>query len=160
MFIMLNRSIKLRAVIVGTDTECAEMRDALCIPDRFEVLGNIDPYTTLFLQYINSYNPDLIINASTDPSVDAVLQKIKSSSCNVLSALNAKLLFCSVVPEVNKSNTANFRAKVLQGLKDLCHTAYLTRDIKECLTLILSVAINSLNADSGSIMLTDPRNGC
>ena len=75
----------------------------------------------------------------------------------MLSALNAKLLFCSVVPEVNKSNTANFRAKVLQGLKDLCHTAYLTRDIKECLTLILSVAINSLNADSGSIMLTDPK---
>jgi len=154
---MLNRSIKLRAVIVGTDTECAEMRKALHISDRFEVLGNIDPYTAQFLQYINSYNPDLIINASTDPSVDAVLQKIKSSSCNVLSALNAKLLFCSVVPEVNKCNTANFRAKVLQGLKDLCHTAYLTRDIKECLTLILSVAINSLNADSGSIMLTDPK---
>lgn len=154
---MLDRSIKLRAVIVGTDTECAEMRNALCISDRFEVFGNVDPYTTRFLQYINSCNPDLIINASTDPSVDTILQKIKSSNCNVLSALNAKLLFCSVVPNVNKSNTANFRAKVLHGLKDLCHSAYLTRDIKECLTLILSVAINSLNADSGSVMLTDPK---
>lgn len=154
---MLNRTIKLHAVIVGTDAECAEMSKALCVSDRFEVLGNIDPYTAPFLHHINTYNPDLIINASTDPSVDAMLRKIKSPDCNILSASNAQLLFCSVIPEANKSNTANFRAKVLHGLKDLCHTAYLTRDVKECLTLILSVAINSLNADCGSIMLTDPR---
>lgn len=154
---MLNRTLKLRAVIVGTNTECSQMRKVLCISDRFELLGNIDPYTVFFLQQISSFSPDLIINASADPNVDAQLKKVKSSNCNVLSALNAELLFCSVIPEVNKSNTSIFRAKVLQGLKELCHNAYLTRDVNECLTLILSVAINSLNADCGSIMLTDPK---
>lgn len=154
---MLNQSLKLRAVIVGTIEECSEMRKNLCSSNRFEVLGDIDPYTTLLVQQLNAVKPDLIINASSDPFVDNKLKKHKLPNCNILSARNAELLFCSVIQQSNADHVRNYREKVLFGLKEICHNAYLTQDIKECLTLILSVAINSLKADSGSIMLTDPK---
>lgn len=153
---MLNRSLKLRAIIVGTDDECNQIRRILCTSDRFEIIGNVIPNSSVFLQQISEIKPDLIINASADPAVDEFLKKIKSPNCSILSALNAELLFCSAIPESNKSNAQNFRSKVLHGLKEIGHTVHLTKDVNECLTLILSVAINSLNADSGSIMLTDP----
>lgn len=154
---MLNQSLNFKAVIVGTDEECNEIRNILCTSDRFKDLGFINPYTSSFLSQIQSSNPNLIINASSDPRIDSFLKKTKGTNSCILSALNAQILFCSIITETDKENIRKFRTRILHGIKEICHTAHLTKEVKESLTLILSVAINSLNADCGSIMLTDPR---
>ncbi len=101
---------------------------------------------------------DIIIDASSDPRTRAFLQKQAFESVEILSSLSARLLWESKgndkesPPEASQSR----HSKLLTSLNEIVEAVNLTKDKNQVTSMILKVAIESTNADNGSLMLLDP----
>lgn len=111
--------------------------------------------TTSNLDDIKSIeNLDIIINASDDTGAQDFLQQPEFRNIEKLSPLSAKLVWGLKVEKLNlKDQGADSRAMLLTSLREVVDAIRLTSDRKELLSLILRLAIESTNAEKGSLML-------
>lgn len=99
-------------------------------------------------------NLDIIINASDDTGAQDFLQQPEFRNIEKLSPLSAKLVWGLKVEKLNlKDQGADSRAMLLTSLREVVDAIRLTSDRKELLSLILRLAIESTNAEKGSLML-------
>ncbi|MBI5049096.1 MAG: GAF domain-containing protein [Deltaproteobacteria bacterium] len=106
-------------------------------------------------------NLDIIINASEDLSLQSFLQQPEFRNVEKLSPLSAKLIWGMKEKKLQfKGQGADSHAVLLSSLREVVDAIRLTSDRKELLSLILRLAIESTNAEKGSLMLIDRDSKC
>ncbi len=143
---------KLRAAILGKDPETCRLRSTLCESEQFEIVKCIDPeikYSKEDLQGL-----DLLVDLSADTSLSRKFLEQNQINVEVISDLSAELLFCSSVTHDIKDISA-LRSLTLKSLQEIRRSAYIRENNWELTNNILRLTMQSLQADSGSIMLTD-----
>ncbi|MBI3756083.1 MAG: hypothetical protein HY265_07995, partial [Deltaproteobacteria bacterium] len=104
-------------------------------------------------------NLDIIINASEDNSLQGFLQQPEFKNVEKLSPLSAKLIWGMKYEKFKvKGEGVDSHAILLSSLREVVDAIRLTSDRKELLSLLLRLAIESTNAEKGSLMLLD-KNG-
>ena len=143
---------KLRAVILGKDPETCRLRSRLCESEQFEIIKCIDPenkYSNDDLQDL-----DLLVDLSADSSLSKKLMEQNHINVEVISELSSELLFCSSVTHDVKDITP-LRSLTLKSLQEIRRSAFIRENNWELTNHILRLTMQSLQADSGSIMLAD-----
>lgn len=104
----------------------------------------------------NILNLDIIINASEDTATHAFLQQAEFKNMEKLSPLSAKLIWGIKEKKVQLEDKGmDSHAVLLSSLREIVDAIRLTSDRKELLSLILRLAVESTNAEKGSLMLLD-----
>ena len=99
---------------------------------------------------------DIIINASEDSSLQGFFQQQEFKNIEKLSPLSAKLIWSLKEQKFQlKDKGASSHAALLSSLREVVDAIRLTSDRKELLSLILRLAIESISAEKGSLMLLD-----
>ena len=125
---------------------------------KLDELGyRLDIRTTSNLEDIKVLeNLDIIINASEDASLQEFLQQAEFRNVEKLSPLSAKLILGMKDKKLLlKEQGIESHAALLSSLREVVDAIRLTSDRKEVLSLILRLAIESTNAEKGSLMLLD-----
>jgi len=125
---------------------------------KLDELGyRLDLRTTSNLEDIKTIeNLDIIINASEDIRIQEFLQQAEFNNIEKLSPLSAKLIMGAKDKKLLlKEQGIENHAALLSSLREVVDAIRLTSDRKEVLSLILRLAIESTNAEKGSLMLLD-----
>ncbi|NLP04086.1 MAG: GAF domain-containing protein [Fibrobacter sp.] len=149
----------LRTAIVGSDEETERIRQKLSCLQRFEFVKCLDPERESLMMLSGLPGLDLLINASTDQSLPDIIKRQYLPDVEILSDLSAELLFCTDITEHSGNTDPFFRSRVLNSLQELRYSSFLSLCGQDLTNHILALAIESLQADSGSIMLTDKKSG-
>ena len=148
----------LRTAIVGSDEETERIRQKLSCLQRFEFVKCLDPERESLMMLSGLPGLDLLINASTDQSLPDIIKRQYLPDVEILSDLSAEL--CSAPISQNIVETPIHSS--LQSPEQPPGTRYssfLSLCGQDLTGHILALAIESLQADSGSIMLTDKKSG-
>jgi putative methionine-R-sulfoxide reductase with GAF domain len=135
------------ARVLSTFIETQSARILRIINDEIEDLHDLKNYPQL----------DIIINTTNDVEVFQKLKKLNLEHVEILSGLSGRLLFNAGSLSAATSNISEDRNKLLSSLHEIREAIYLSKNKDELLKLVLTVAIRSSRADSGSIMLLDAR---
>jgi GAF domain-containing protein len=100
---------------------------------------------------------DIVINTTNDAGVYRKLRKLRLPHVDILSGLSARILFSTGSSELLTPTLAEDKSRLLNSLHEIREAIYLSKNKEELLSLVLNVAIRSSSADSGSIMLIDPK---
>ncbi len=146
-----------RVIIIGSDADAMSLFVTLRNNIGFKDISVIDPNIELINQLQHDTTIGLIIDASNLPHIAAHLRKIDFPGVDILSSFSAQLIFCTGYEFIKAGDQVGYRSKVLGSLHELRHSIYITKNKEELLKLVLSVTLQSLSADSGSIMLLNPR---
>jgi transcriptional regulator with GAF, ATPase, and Fis domain len=95
---------------------------------------------------------DFIIDASNDARVAAGLRRLRDEHTEILSSCSARLLLNAQPPA-----SEGTMDRVLDSMRGMREAAQLTRHKDETLKVVLTLAMQALHADAGSIMLLDGR---
>ena len=147
---------KRKIAIVGNDRETEELRSCLNGSEYYNIIKCLDPEKQHLTELSAIGDLDMIVNLSDNRSVGNALKKLHLPRVDVISNLSAELLFCTIARGI-KPRMSDYQWKVLENLQDIRRSVFLTKNIKELLKRVLSIALQSLDADSGSIMLSDPQ---
>ncbi|MBI5287199.1 MAG: GAF domain-containing protein [Deltaproteobacteria bacterium] len=107
-------------------------------------------------------NLDTIINALQDPAIERFLEQPEFRDVEKLGPLSARLLWggmVSVSTDIEDQDAGNRQATLLASLREMVDVVRLTIDRKELLAVVLKLALESIRADSGSIMLLSREEG-
>jgi GAF domain-containing protein/GGDEF domain-containing protein len=100
---------------------------------------------------------DIIIDATEDPDVEKFLEDPCFNDIEKLGPLSTRLLWgvrASTITGLDGAITAGNQTALLGAFRDIVDAVRLSIDRKELLSVILKLAIESTNAERGSIMLT------
>jgi putative methionine-R-sulfoxide reductase with GAF domain len=150
-------STKLKATLIGSDTKTARLQQLLFSSDRFVTITNVDPHSENISELVQDSDPDIIIDASSDPLIRQTIKNAKQPHTDIISDASAELLFCTNEKHHEAHNTTNYRSNALRVLEEMQKSLYLAKNKDEILKLILTIALQSLGADTGSIMLKNPQ---
>lgn len=149
-----------KVIIVGSGTDAIRLYAALRDSGRWGTISIVDPGSEQ-LYSIPSMQPiDMIINASDNESLTEFLHSLKLHGTDIISYLSAQLLFLSGNDSQQNHTSDTYREKILDSLQEMRNSAYLTKNKEELLKVILSISLQSLDADTGSIMLIDQKKRC
>jgi len=149
-----------KVIIVGTGTDAIRLYAALRDSGRWGAIAIVEPSSDQ-LRLIPSMQPiDMVINASDNESLTDFLRSLNLHGTDIISYLSAQLLFLSGNDTHQNHSSDTFRQLVLDSLQEMRSSAYLTKNKEELLKVILSISLQSLEADTGSIMLIDQKKRC
>ncbi len=97
---------------------------------------------------------DVIIDTTNDSRVAAALRALELKNTDVVGALSARIFFLTGRRDILQGGPAD-RDGILNSLYEIRQAILLSKNKEELLKLILNVAIRSVAADTGSIMLLD-----
>lgn len=146
-----------RVIIIGSDENAMRLFVTLRQNIGFKDISIIDPNIESINQLQHDTTIGLIIDASNLPHIASHFRKTDFPGVDILSSFSAQLIFCTGHEFIKTGDLAGYRAKVLGSLHELRHSICITKNKEELLKLVLSVTLQSLSADSGSIMLLNPR---
>lgn len=149
-----------KIIIVGSGDEAMKLYVALRDSGRWENISVVDPDIEALDQLPHNPSVDIIINASDDPQITEHLHKINLPGTGILSSFSAQLLFCTGNKLKTEGDESGYRQKILDSLHEIRRSVYLTKNKDELLKVVLSVALQTLSADTGSIMLMNPQKRC
>jgi transcriptional regulator with GAF, ATPase, and Fis domain len=142
--------------IVGINRESAAVISELLETESARVIKVIN-HELEDLNELKKYPQiDIIVNTTNDVSVYRNLRKLNLPNVDILSGLSARILFSASMRDFIGSQTAEDKNRLLNSLHEIREAIYLSKNKDELLKLVLNVAIRSVAADSGSIMLIDP----
>ncbi len=141
--------------IVGINRESAGVLAALAETNAAHVIRIINEEIEDLHDLKNYPQLDIIINTTNNIETYQKLKKLNLEHVDILSGLSGRLLFSADSHGIVASNRAEDRNKLLNSLHEIREAIYLSKNKEELLKLVLSVAIRSSMADSGSIMLLD-----
>ena len=142
--------------IVGINRESATVISELLETESARVIKVIN-HELEDLNELKKYPQiDIIVNTTNDVSVYRNLRKLNLPNVDILSGLSARILFSASMRDFIGSQTAEDKNRLLNSLHEIREAIYLSKNKDELLKLVLNVAIRSVAADSGSIMLIDP----
>ena len=143
--------------IVGVNREAASVLAALIetrsahviriVNDEIEDLHDLKNYPQL----------DIIINTTNNVETYQKLKNLNLNHVDILSGLSGRLLFSADSRGIVASKGGEDRSRLLSSLHEIREAIYLSKNKEELLKLVLTVAIRSSMADSGSIMLLDAK---
>ncbi len=145
-----------RVVIVGSTENAMKLYVTLHNSGRWNNISVLDPEISQLYQLAHDTTIDVIINASDDPYLTDYLRKLSLPDTDIISYESAQLFFCTSSEKISIGNQPVYRQKALESLQEMRRTVYLTRNYEELLKLVLSIAMQTISADSGSIMLVNP----
>jgi GAF domain-containing protein len=150
-------SKQFNIAIVGVNRETASVLSTLIetrtahviriINDEIEDLHDLKNYPQL----------DIIINTTNSVETYQKLKNLNLHHVDILSGLSGRLLFSADSRAVAAVSGGDDRRRLLSSLHEIREAIYLSKNKDELLKLVLSVAIRSSKADSGSIMLLDAK---
>ena len=149
-----------KVIIIGSGDEAMKLYVALRNSGRWENISVLDPDIEVLDQLPHDLSFDIIIDASDDPRITDYLRKKDLPKTGLLSSFSANLLFCTGNEFKTGEDESGYRHKILESLHEIRRSVYLTKNKEELLKVILSVSLQTLSADTGSIMLMDPRKRC
>ena len=150
-----------RVVIIGSGDNAMRLYVTLRNSGRWENISVLEPEVELLDQLRHAPSIKMIINASDDPHLTQHLRKLNlSPDVDILSSLSAQLLFCTGNEYKIDGDQSGYRQKILESLHEIRRTVQLTKNKEELLKVVLSIALQTLSADSGSIMLVTPCKRC
>lgn len=141
--------------IVGINRECAAVLLALIETQAARVIRIINDETEDLNELKKLPQLDIIINTTNDVEIFQKLKTLNLENVDILSGLSARILFSTGQRGLIASNMDEDKNKLLNSLHEIREAIYLSKNKEELLKLVLSVAIRSSMADSGSIMLLD-----
>jgi GAF domain-containing protein len=141
--------------IVGINRESAGVLAELTETNTAQVIRIFNDEIEDLHELKNYPQLDIIINTTNNVEVFHKLKKLNLEHVDILSGLSGRLLFSTDSRGIVASNRAEDRNKLLNSLHEIREAIYLSKNKEELLKLVLSVAIRSSIADSGSIMLLD-----
>jgi len=151
---MLIRSKYKNVAIVGINRETTSILTLLQDTDGIRVIKIINPEIE-DLAYLERFQYlDIIINATDDRNIYDRLKKLRIRNVDVISGLSARILFLS---GTGQTIFGKERTRILNSLHEIKQAVLLSKNKEELLKLFLEVAISSCGADSGSIMLVEPK---
>jgi putative methionine-R-sulfoxide reductase with GAF domain len=143
--------------IVGINRESAAVLSELLETDGANVI-RVFNHECEDLHDLKQYPQiDIVINTTNDVGVYRRLRKLHLDHVDILSGLSARILFSTGSHEMLAPALAEDKSRLLNSLHEIREAIYLSKNKEELLKLVLNVAIRSSGADSGSIMLVDPR---
>jgi signal transduction protein with GAF and PtsI domain len=149
-----------KAIIIGSGDEAMKLFVKMRDSGRWENISVVDPEIETLGQLAHNPSIDIIINASDDPEITEHLRKIDLPGTDILSSFSAQLLFCTGNELKTDGNESGYRHRILESLHEIRRSVYLTKNKEELLKVILSISLQTLSADTGSIMLMNPRKRC
>jgi FOG: GAF domain len=141
--------------IVGINRESAGVLSALIETQSAKVIRIINDETEDLSDLKKYPQLDIIINTTNDVSVYQKLKQLNLENVDIISGLSGRILFSTGTPELLASNNNEDKNRLLNSLHEIREAIYLSKNKEELMRLVLSVAIRSSQADSGSIMLLD-----
>jgi putative methionine-R-sulfoxide reductase with GAF domain len=142
--------------IVGLNRESASVLSALIETHSAQVIRILNDEIEDLHDLKNYPQLDIIINTTNNVQTYQKLKKLNLNHVDILSGLSGRLLFTTDSHGIVASKNED-RNKLLNSLHEIREAIYLSQNKEELLKLVLNVAIRSSMADSGSIMLLDPR---
>lgn len=141
--------------IVGINRESAGVLSALIETQSVKVIRIINDETEDVGELKKYPQLDIIINTTNDASVYRKLKQLNLENVDILSGLSGRILFSAGTPELPASDNSEDKNRLLNSLHEIREAIYLSKNREQLMRLVLSVAIRSSQADSGSIMLLD-----
>jgi putative methionine-R-sulfoxide reductase with GAF domain len=155
---MQHSTSKPRSIaIVGINRECAALLSELLASDGVQVIKIINHETEDLNDLKLFPQISIIVNTTNDASVYRKLCKLNLPNVDILSGLSARILCSTGTREQLSAGFTEDKNKLLNSLHEIHEAIYLSQNKAELLKLVLHVAISSGRADSGSIMLVDPK---
>jgi putative methionine-R-sulfoxide reductase with GAF domain len=143
--------------IVGINRESAAVLSELLETEGARVIKIVNHETEDLADLRQFPQIDIIINTTNDAGVYRKLHKLNLSNVDILSGLSARILFSAGSREILGPGLTEDKNRLLNSLHEIREAIYLSKNKEELLKLVLDVAIRSSGADSGSIMLIDPK---
>jgi len=141
--------------IVGINQETASLFPLLLDTRGVNLVRIINPERE-DLEALRQYpDIDVVIDTTNDPCVGQKLRDLQLANADVVGALSARIFFLTGKQEILRGGTPADREAVLASLHEIRQAILLSKNKEELLKLILNVAIRSVGADGGSIMLLD-----
>jgi putative methionine-R-sulfoxide reductase with GAF domain len=151
------QSKHFNVAIVGINRESAVVLAALIETHTVNVIRVVNDEIEDLHDLKNFPQLDIIINTTNSVETAQKLKRLNLEHVDILSGLSGRLLFSTDSHGIVGSNRAEDRNKLLNSLHEIREAIYLSKNKDELLKLVLSVAIRSVMADSGSIMLLDAK---
>ncbi len=146
-----NRGEIRQVAIVGLNREAANLLPSLLDSEGIQVVKVLNPDLEDLGRLTQYPHLSIIIDTTHNASIAARLKKLPLKKVDVISGLGARILFCSI----RKGQPAE-KEGILQSLEEIREAVCLTKNKAEIFKVILSTAVKSSRADTGSIMLLDP----
>lgn len=149
-------STNRRVVIVGSTENAMKLYMTLQNSGQWNNITVLNPEITQIDQLAHDNSIDVIINASDDQYLTDYLRKLNLPDTEIISYQSAKLFLSTAIESISIADQCGDRQKVLESLHEIRRTLYLTSNKEELLKLVLSITLQTISADSGSIMLVNP----
>ena len=140
--------------IVGINHETANLFPMLLDTDGVTVVRIINHEREDLALLRQFPDLDVVIDTTNDADVGARLRALELANTDVVGALSARIFFLTGKRELLQGGPAD-REGILSSLHEIRQAILLSKNKEELLKLILNVAIRSVAADTGSIMLLD-----
>jgi GAF domain-containing protein len=151
-------SISPRTIaLVGVNRESARLLTSLSGKAEVQIVTVLNPSTQSLDTLRQFPRLDIVVNTTGDERITRQIKAIRNGSAEVVSALTARLLFCEGTDELITGNIEGYRRKILDSMHEIQETMLLGQDRDRLLKLLLQIAINTCQGDSGSIMMKDVR---
>ena len=141
--------------IIGINRESAAVLSELIETPSAKVLRVINEETEDLSDLRKYPQLDIIINTTNNVSVYQNLKQLNLEHVDIISGLSGRILFSTGAPDVLAPQNSEDKNRLLNSLHEIREAIYLSKNKEELMRLVLSVAIRSSQADSGSIMLLD-----
>jgi transcriptional regulator with GAF, ATPase, and Fis domain len=151
------KSKRHTVAVVGINRDSAAVISALLEADGTRVVRIINHEAEELEELRKFPQIDIVINTTNDISVYRRLKKLNLPNVDILSGLSARILFSATSHELFQPAIDEDKNRLLNSLHEIREAIYLSKNKEELLKLVLNVAIRSSGADSGSIMLIDPK---
>lgn len=148
-----------KVIIVGSDSDAKQLYAALRRCNRFGSVTLVEPELNALKRITSILYIDIIINATQDEKICRFLKMLHIAGTDIISAQSAKILFLSGTDICKNGTLPAQSAAIRSRLQEMRKFVHLTDIQDELLKVILNLALNSLSADSGSIMLMDSTTG-
>jgi putative methionine-R-sulfoxide reductase with GAF domain len=152
---MLLQSKHQNVAIVGINRESASVLSELIETQSAKVIRVINDETEDLSDLRKYPQLDIIINTTNNVSVYQKLKQLNLEHVDIISGLSGRILFSTGSPDVLTPQNSEDKNRLLNSLHEIREAIYLSKNKEELMRLVLSVAIRSSQADSGSIMLLD-----
>ncbi len=152
---MAQESGMTNLAIVGINHETAGLLGSLLETKEVQVLRILNPETENLSDLRRYRELDMVVNTTNSAGIDRALRGLGLKNVDVVGSLSARILFLSGRKGVTPGVGGSDKDRVLESLREIRQAVLLSKNRDELLKLVLTVAMRSNDADSGSIMLLD-----
>jgi GAF domain-containing protein len=137
--------------IVGLNRETANLLPSLLDSEGIQVVKVLNPELEDLNRLTQYPHLAMVIDTTHNPVIAARLKRLPLKKAEVITGLGARILFCSI-----RQGQRAEKDGILQNLEEIRDAVCLSKNKAEIFRVILTTAIKTSGADTGSIMLLDP----